>query len=58
MGDGGLPCDICDGPTYMHCHVEGIQTICRDCYLAQEEADLEEKFEGAIASDYLGDSKF
>lgn len=29
--DNGLPCDECGGPTYMHCHVDGVPTICRDC---------------------------
>lgn len=29
--DNGLPCDECGGPTYMHCHVDGIPTTCREC---------------------------
>lgn len=27
----GLPCEECGRPTYMHCHVDGVPTTCRDC---------------------------
>jgi hypothetical protein len=44
--DYGLPCDVCGGPTYMHCHVDGVPTTCRDCDdQAREEAEMEARQE-------------
>lgn len=42
--DNGLPCDDCGGPTYMHCHLNDVPTLCRDCAAEWDNrrAELEE----------------
>lgn len=39
--DSGLPCDDCGDPTFMHCHVDGVPTTCRECDMCREEWEAE-----------------
>lgn len=40
--DNGLPCDECGGPTYMHQHVDGVPTTCRECDQWREEMERQQ----------------